>query len=237
MTLRDQAVTEPASLSRPGPAWTPAPAVPTLAADEVHVWLARLDEGTTHSDVISVDEQTRAARFRSDRDRSRWVASRVLLRTVLARYVGVGPERLELRAGPREKPTLRRPLRGRRLRFNLSHSADLAICTVARGCEVGVDVEVVRPYPELLEVARRVFDVRITRSLAAAQEDQRAGQFFREWTRLESHAKCAGTGLVEPDEAPEAPAWIIDLDVGPGYSAALATSAPPRVVRRWRTVV
>jgi 4'-phosphopantetheinyl transferase len=203
----------------------------------VHVWLARLDERSAHSDVLSVDEQARAARFRSDLDRDRWVASRVLLRTVLARYVGVGPERLRLRAGPREKPTLRRPLRGRRLRFNLSHSGDLAICAVARSCEVGVDVEAVRSYPEMLDVAGRVLDDRIVRSLAATRADQRADQFFREWTRLESHGKCAGTGLVEPGEAPDAPAWIVDLDVGPGYAAALATSAPPRVVRRWRTAV
>ncbi len=201
------------------------------------MWLARLDGSTKHSDVLSIDEQERAARFRSDRDRARWVASRVLLRTVLARYVCGDPERLGLHAGPGEKPTLRRPWRGRRLRFNLSHSGDLAICAVARGCEVGVDVEAVRAHPELLAVARRVLDDRIVRSLATIPEDQRPTQFFREWTHLESHAKCAGTGLVEPGEAPGPPAWIVDLDVGPCYAAALATSAAPRVIRRWRTAV
>ena len=51
---------------------------------------------------------------------------------------------------------------------------------------------------------------------------ERTEEFFRAWARQEAHAKGRGGGLELIGEAP-GPAWtIVDLELAPGYAAALA---------------
>ena len=61
----------------------------------VDVWSGSLDQPAGVRDrlgsLLSADERERAARFRFDRDRERYVVGRGLLRSLLGRYVGVAP--------------------------------------------------------------------------------------------------------------------------------------------------
>ncbi|HYT95413.1 MAG TPA: hypothetical protein VEL76_42230, partial [Gemmataceae bacterium] len=54
------------------------------------------------------------------------------------------------------KPALS-PEFGSRLKFNLSHSADLALIAVAADADVGVDLEYIRPQSDYAEIARCFF--------------------------------------------------------------------------------
>jgi hypothetical protein len=122
------------------PSWAPPPARPSLAAGEVHLWRATLDRPPAEiqalASLLSVDEATRAARFRAWRDRCRYVAARGLLRTILGRYLGAEPARLRFSyvcacGDPRCRPERRKPALapdwgGAALRFNLSHADDLS---------------------------------------------------------------------------------------------------------------
>jgi 4'-phosphopantetheinyl transferase len=132
--------------------------------------------------------------------RQRWTAARWALRRVLGRYLDRDPAGIELSLGERGKPMLAE--RGTSLRFNLSHSGDLAMIAIGEGREVGVDVQLIGPRP---------------------------ARFYVEWTRREAVAKCHGVGLWAP--LPDAPASVAELDAGPGYAAALAVagggSMPP----------
>jgi len=94
--------------------------------ETIHVWRARLDS-TAWPDAAGLPaaERERAARLLRPDSRRRWVAARWALRGVLARYLECGPAEIELRLGERGKPLLADP--GSALRFNLSHSDDLAL--------------------------------------------------------------------------------------------------------------
>jgi 4'-phosphopantetheinyl transferase len=202
--------------------------------------------------LLSAEELERAARFRFERDRRRFVAGRAMLRTLAGAALGVEPASLQLAAGPAGKPALRGD-GGAALRINLSRSGEVGVVALQTADEVGVDVEAVRPFPAALAIARRQFapgEYRAVRRLAPQVRD---AAFFRLWTRKEAVVKAIGRGLSQPLAAfalaldagavPElvrlpgagGSVWLLPLpDPCPGYVAAVATVGPPRAVRfRW----
>ncbi len=165
-----------------------------LAGDEVQLFSISLDEwepGRFRS-VLAEDELDRAARFRFDRDRDRYVVGRGLLRFLLSAYLRVDPETIRFDYTPYGKPLLE----DRSLSFNLAHSEDRALYVVAPGFEVGVDVEVVNPSLADERVAERFFTSREVADIDAA--DDRAHAFLTCWTRKEAYIKARGEGLSLP---------------------------------------
>jgi 4'-phosphopantetheinyl transferase len=208
---------------RPPIDWSPPPLDPELPAGEVHLWLANASGGANAADVLSPDERARAAKFRFDHHRRRWTAARVLLRLVLAHYLGVGPESVVFEVGDQGRRIVVRPERSEWLSFSPSRSGDLALVAVGRAQRVGVDVERIRPDLDFVAMARRALGEEVADRLEAERADQRAESFFRAWVREEARGKCRGTGLVEPgDTAPDGALLVTDLLVEDGYAGALA---------------
>jgi phosphopantetheinyl transferase len=150
------------------------------------------------------------------------------LREILAAYLEASPDTIWIVSGEHGKPEL---VDGA-LRFNLSHSGDLALVAVARERDVGVDVERIDARRDGLALAARALDPDGAAAVRAAPATDRAVVFHRWWVRREAVAKCAGTGLSIPP--PDTPRQVIDLDVGEDYAAALAVAgaAPVRVELR-----
>ena len=178
----------------------------------VDCWCVRLDVSPGDlGSTLTGDERERCARFRFARDRRRFVVAHGVLRRLLGRYLGVRPEGLRFERNEFGKPRLS-PRFDRRLRFNLSHSADVALIAVAVDAEVGVDVEYIRALPDLAD-------------------DPRA--FLGDWTRKEAYVKARGeslarlspTGDIVPDQR-----WsLYGLHPAPGYIGAVAIKG-----RCWR---
>jgi 4'-phosphopantetheinyl transferase len=147
------------------------------------------------------------------------------LREVLATYLEAAPEAIRIVAGEHGKPELADGA----LRFNLSHSGDVALLAVARDRDVGVDVERIDARRDALGLAERVIGADGAAAVRAAPPADRAMVFHQWWVHREAVAKCAGTGLATPP--PDTPRQVIDLDVGAGYAAAVAVAgaAPVRV--------
>lgn len=160
---------------------------------EVHVWHGALDRAASHR----------------------------ALRRVLADYLEVDPEGVELRVGPHGKPALADPAAS--LRFNLSHSGGAALIAVTRGREVGVDVERIQPRHDLLRLAARALDPAAAATVRAAPPEERLAAFHAAWTRHEAIVKCGGGGLGAP--RPAGPVAVSSLDAGPGFAAAVAVAA------------
>jgi hypothetical protein len=183
---------------------TGSPTAVPLPATEIHVWRAELDHGGwPAAECLPAAERERAGRLLRPLLRRRWVASRWALRSVLGHYLELDPAAVELRVASRGKPMLADPATP--LRFNLSHSAARALVAVAWGREVGVDLEWIEP-------------------------DRHPPAFYAAWTRREAIAKCHGTGLGAPLPA-GAETDVCDLDLGPGFAAALAVSGRPTPAR------
>lgn len=212
--------------------WSSSLLGPELPTDEVHLWRAMADAALGDEDVLSEDERSRAARFKVEGDRARWVAARVALRRVLGRYLAARPESVILETRERGRPVIAAPPGSDWLCFSPSHSGDVAIVAVSRNTSVGVDVERIRHDLDVVPIARRVLGDEVAGVLAGVADDERITAFFRAWVREEARGKCRGTGLVEPDDpARLVPLQVADLDVASGYAAALALDGVLGVIR------
>jgi len=207
-----------------------------------------------YSTVLCTEEQDRAGRFFFERDRSAFIVTRGVLRTLLGRYLGCPPDRLQFRHGPAGKPALTEPFGGDALGFNVSHSHGLALLAMARGREVGVDVEKIRPGLATEDIATRFFAPREVAMLRAVPMPLRASAFFTCWTRKEAYIKATGKGLSLPLDgfvvslAPGEPAAILDtrpdaaeasrwhltaLAPGAGYVGAVAIAGGQPEIKAW----
>lgn len=145
------------------------------------------------------------------------------LRRLLARYLDEEPEALRFVTHPQGKPFLD----GEPVRFNLSHSGDLAAVAVARDREVGVDIEARRRVRSAEGVARRIMsDDEHARYLALA-DDARPGFLLRTWVRKEALVKASGVGIrsslraVACEPGPDDRFSVVDLDL-PDHAGAVA---------------
>jgi len=92
----------------------------------------------------------------------------------------------------------------------------LVLLALARGREVGVDIERVRADLGLEEIAACCFSPRKIATLHSLRKDLREEAFFACWTRKEALAKAEGKGLAlslcrfEVTLAPGEPAMMLD---------------------------
>jgi 4'-phosphopantetheinyl transferase len=207
----------------------------------IDVWRVQLDTlepaAKSLERLLSPDEMKRADRFRFAQDRRRFVVARAVLRQLLGAYLGASPASLRFAYGPQGKPRLADAHYAQgHVTFNLSHSRELALLAVAKGCEIGVDLEAVRPLEEASAMARRIFSAAELAALAAMPEVERDMAFYRFWTRREAWVKALGTGLAEPPDRLDVttadagdagePDWrFVRIEPGEGYVGALAVPA------------
>ena len=247
----------PRYIDVPHSAWPAAGAV-RLAPGRVDLWWISLSElqGAMARwwATLSADERGRAARYRFERDRARFVAARGALRALLAGYIGEPAGRIALVSDAYGKP---RAPAWPELRFNLSHAGERALYAVALGREVGVDIEEIRPELAGRDLAAQFFSAYELGELSRLPAAAWAEGFFNCWTRKEAYVKARGLGLfldlaqfdvsLAPGEAAtllatrdnpaEAGRWSLHaLDAGPGYSAALAVEGGISELRCLRLV-
>ncbi len=239
--------------------WCGPPEVATISRDEVHVWRAALDQTASQRQYfqrhLAADERARAARLYFERDREHFIVARGVLRDILARYLNREPGSLSFRYGSHGKPALAGNDDEAGIRFNISHSRGMALCAVALGREVGIDIEQVRADLAIVEIAERFFSPREVATLLLLPALEQRPAFFRCWTRKEAYIKARGEGLSIPLDgfdvslAPGEPAALLgvrpdpvdsirwsleDLDAAPGFAAALAVEGRGWRLSRWQ---
>jgi 4'-phosphopantetheinyl transferase len=176
--------------------WPVPRAHPPLDREEVHVWSAPLARPAEEIDRLlgrlSPEEQVRARRYKVAPAREQFVVARWLLRSLLARYLGMSPGEVPLTQGVQGKPALE-GVPG--LHFNASHSHGLALYAVTARGAVGVDVERVRSFTNDLALAERYFCPAEIEALRGLAGEARSEVFFHIWTRKEAFVKALGLGL------------------------------------------
>jgi 4'-phosphopantetheinyl transferase len=180
----------------------PPPTRLNLKSDEIHVWRVALgqpdDVVNSLEEILSEDERRRAGRFLKTQDQRRFTVARAALRAILGNYLALPPREVRFRYADHGKPELDLPRNEDSIRFNLSHSHELALCAVCRDREVGIDVEYVRAGFPVDEIAPQFFSQAENAALAALTPDERARAFFACWTRKEAYIKADGKGLSIP---------------------------------------
>jgi 4'-phosphopantetheinyl transferase len=224
-----------------------------LSDGRIHVWSVRLETSSAVVDrfesLLAVDEAARAARFRYEEHRRAFAVARGALRILLGRILDAAPASVQFRYGTHGKPEA---VSGEHVDFSASDTAGLAMFAFARGCELGLDVEKIRPMPDAARIANAYFTVEEAASLASTPADE--GAFFRHWVCKEAYVKATGEGLNRPlsgfglrfrhgdsvvlepvsGEGDRTTGWRLQLLEPPaGYAAALAYCGGRRPVAAW----
>lgn len=147
--------------------------------------------------LLNGAELERAAAFRFDRHRERYVRGRGMLRARLGERLGRDPCGLRFETGPRGKPRLADDGAGEgtRLRFNLSHSEDLAALAIGPVPDLGIDLERLDRRPDFIGLGRRCFRPAELARIENASDVERAEAFFWTWTAKEARMKATGEGF------------------------------------------
>ena len=206
----------------------PAP----LRAGQVHLWRAPLEPAPELSATLSPGEWLRASRFHFERDRERFIATRGLLRTILAHYTNADASALKFAAGAHGKPEL--DGLGTSLRFNLSHSDDLMLLAITHVREIGVDLEFMRDNLPFETLADHYFDPEEAWDLRLLPAAQRAWKFYDTWTCTEARLKASGTGIANGFQVIAPDRWsLLKLTPAVGYTAALAVEGGDFQLECW----
>jgi 4'-phosphopantetheinyl transferase len=124
--------------------------------------------------------------------------------------------------------------------FSLARTAGLALIAVSLG-QVGADIEEVRPYPGLSDIAAARFGSAEAACIAGGCAGAVLTSFYRHWTAKEAYLKAIGIGLgglaytaVDCSRGPAirfrgSPVGGLRLwlpAVSPGIAAAIVSSGP-----------
>ena len=145
--------------------------------------------------LLTQSEKERHDRFHFARDRKQFLATRLLVRTVLSRYVATPAAAWRFAQEPHGKPYIESPLPSPPLHFNLSNTYGLVVCTVsAAHAEIGVDVESLERDRTPLDIASHYFSAAEVTALQAQPWDCQPDFFYALWTLKESYIKARGLG-------------------------------------------
>ena len=169
----------------------------------MHFWSAAVseleDSGQYSASfaLLSDSEKAHAGRFRFERDRNAFVASRALRRRTLSQYAEVEPGEWEFTANEYGRPRIAYPQFDGTIEFNCSRSADLVVCAVTSGIPIGVDIERLdRKVPS--NIPESAFAASEKAALEALPRHERGKRFFTYWTLKEAYLKARSRGLSLP---------------------------------------
>ena len=185
--------------------------------------------------LLCEEEKAKASRFHFQSDRDRYILGRGLLRILLGHSLQQHPQSLQFVYSAKGKPFLKEEA----IQFNISHSGDLIVLGVGGDRAIGVDVERIRPLPEVLKLAQRFFCEAEWEKIRHLPSNLTSRAFFTAWTRKEAFLKATGEGItglkdVEvsllPEESPQiyriagkiVEGWQLQsLDLGAEYVGAV----------------
>jgi 4'-phosphopantetheinyl transferase len=237
--------------------WAVPPVNLVLAENTIDVWLISLtqpgDSYASLTGLVSSAERERAAKFRFDVHRRRFVIAHAALRSILLQYLKTAPTDLQFVDSVNGKPRLAAELAGSGVQFNLSHSYEVALLGVTRGREIGVDIELVKEDYAFGDVAARFFTAKELAAFRVLPAHLQRQAFFKCWTSKEAFLKAKGIGLsgkldeVEITLADDqralihasVPGWkLMELNPGDNYEAALVVEGGrlPINCYRWQPI-
>jgi 4'-phosphopantetheinyl transferase len=227
-----------------------------LEESEIHVW--QLSVGRCRESLpecralLSSDERARADRFAIAEPREQFTVARGSLRLILGGYLRAPAGSLRFGYGEYGKPALASQ---ENLSFNVAHSGDAILIAVAKGFDLGVDVEQRRADIDVEAIGPQCLCPEEIERIEALESGRRRAAFFDHWTGKEALSKAVGSGLATPltaivvldhgDEGIIEMNWHANggtqrwfgyrIDAGTEYSAAVAAQSPSLRIRRFGT--
>ncbi len=172
---------------------------PFLKKNEIHLWRVSLQPSSvmleTAKQALSEFERNRLDFFEFEQVRRSYTVSQGFLRILIANYLSIEVDEVELGRRSKGKPYCKND---ESLFFNMSNSGGLCVYAFSRDNEVGIDLEKIRPLPDLDEMIEKNFIAREQAYIRKTREDE-LRRFFFFWTIKESYLKAIGEGMrIEP---------------------------------------
>lgn len=168
---------------------------PTLKVGAVHLWLAPLSHLKDHpvhiENILSNDEVARAKRFIKPSDQEKYIASRIIIRRILARYLSMNPIDIIFDVNDHGKPYIK----NQSVQFNFSHAGDYLLLGVTLNNKVGVDIEYEKNNNDFLSIAERFFSPYEYQAIINLAPQEQKAAFYHCWTLKEAFIKATGLGL------------------------------------------
>lgn len=165
----------------------------------VHFWYCDFNQNEDklefYNSLLSKDEMTRSSKFKFNKDRECYIISRGILRLLLGSYLDIRAKDITFKYTSYGKPELAFESD---LKFNISHSGNMAAFAFFRNQEIGVDIEKIKDNFDVLELAQNFFSKKEVTVLEKQPKEDLSRAFFRCWTRKESFIKAEGSGLSFP---------------------------------------
>lgn len=164
------------------------------------LWFGEPAEGSLAHllSMLTESDRREISLLRDHRDRWSVAAARGMVRIMLSQCLGCMAQEVAFVREDRGKPVLdlnRHGAIARSLHFSLSHSRELVGVAVARP-RIGVDVEAIRPLPELMQIATTFLAPEMLDVLRKCENElERSALFYRFWTLGEAFTKGNGSGL------------------------------------------
>ncbi len=169
-----------------------------------------------------MEEQQRAERLHSAKNKKSFIIAHEKLRLILADYLDQKPQEICILTTKTGKPFLdKHPLH-----FNLSHSKDWGLLALSLDNPVGVDIEALRDNVDHNKISQRFFSTEETSTLNKLPTVEKWEYFFSLWTQKEAYLKAKGEGLsgnLNYSIKEIKDYTIQDVTAPEGYKAALAT--------------
>jgi len=172
---------------------------PALGTDEIHLWTVTGDSSSFADkcrQALTKAEVGRSGYFKFKAAQDSYVISQGGLKLLLSAYLNIPPQEVKLGRHSKGKPF---SIDDPSLNFNISNSGNRVVYAFSRAGDVGIDLEYIRPLPDLDELIEKNFSKKESEYINK-NSNERLQRFFKFWTVKEAYLKAIGEGMrLTPD--------------------------------------
>lgn len=189
-----------------------------MSLSDITLWYGDTPEATIEQGLLlDPFEQSRASKLQLETARQRYIAVHAQLRVLLANTVNANPQQLRITRNQYGKPYLSDYPE---VAFNLSHTANKLAVVIGFNCQLGVDIEQVKPRDNVTALVARCFAEEEQAYWQQQPMAEKLRAFYRLWVRKEALVKAIGRGIAlglsQCVINPENPSRLLRLPAGYG---------------------
>jgi 4'-phosphopantetheinyl transferase len=174
--------------------------LPVIQTGEIHLYTATTGSSSEFIEqcrlALTNAELERSSYFKFKEAQESYVISQGGLKLLLSSYLNISPQQVKFGRHSKRKPY---SLDDPSLFFNISNSGNRVVYAFSRAGEVGIDLELIRPLPDLDELIEKNFSYK-EREYINKNDQERLQRFFKFWTVKEAYLKAIGEGMrLTPD--------------------------------------
>ena len=168
-----------------------------LSTENVHVLLINFStfDFQNYMNYLTSNEIERLDNINNLNNRNQFVASRVVIKKILSKYLKKIPNKIEFSFNKHGKPFIRDKYHNHRFEFNISHSDIYGLIAITLDNKIGVDIQKINHDIDVDSLSSRFFSENEKTQLMNLDKSKKIDAFHLGWARKESFIKAIGEGV------------------------------------------